>query len=70
MSVRDRWPFSRYEGWVRVEDAPYTEAERRRVRQGAPVTLIGFLVLGLSQDWWLTIFAMLTTSVFTRLYFE
>lgn len=70
MSVRDCWPFSRYEGRVRIETGPYSETERQQLRKGGPVVVVGFLVLGISQDWWLAVFAMMITSVFANIYFE
>lgn len=67
MSVRDKWPFSRYEGWVRVETRPYTASERRQVQQGTVLILIGFLSLAITQDWPATVFAMLTAGVFVQI---
>lgn len=70
MSVRDKWPFSRYEGRVRVEFGPYTSAERERVRDGSVVFVVGVLVASLTQDWPLAVFAMAVAGVFVRVYYR
>lgn len=66
MSVLDDWR-DLSSGHVRVETGPHTPEERQKLKQGSVLIVVGFTVLGLSQDWVVTTFAMMIGGVFVRI---
>lgn len=66
MNLLDDWR-DIHRGRVRVETGEPTDEERRKMRQGSILVLVGFTTLALSGDYLTTVFVMSIAGVFVNI---